>query len=192
MSFAIRDIRSQLEFGGARPALFNLQITNPVDQGADTKLTFMARAGQIPASTVGVFEVGYFGRKIKVAGDRTFAEWTVTVVNDEDFLVRNAMETWMSAINNHVENKRSPQISNGVFGSQGYKSAGEVRQFSKTGQEIRHYNFTGLWPTEVSTIDLDWNTVDTIEEFTVTFQYDYWTVGGFTGNGGTAGAGGPL
>ena len=179
MAFAIRDIRSQLEFGGARPALFNLQITNPVDQGADTKLTFMARAGQIPASTLGVVEVGYFGRKVKIAGDRTFAEWTVTIVNDEDFLIRNAMEEWMSAINLHEGNERN-------FGTAApslYKSQGDVKQYSKAGSAIRNYAFTGLWPTEVSTIDLDWNTTDVIEEFTVTFQYDYWKIGDVTATG---------
>jgi len=183
MAFAIRDIRSQLEFGGARPALFNLNITNPIDSTGDAKLEFMARAGQIPASTLGTVEVGYFGRKIKIAGDRTFAEWTVTVVNDEDFLVRNAMEAWMSGINRHELNTRSAQAAPGLR----YKSQGSVRQFAKVGgSPIRTYQFNGLWPTEVSTIDLDWNTTDTIEEFTVTFQYDYWEVaGGSTGTGGT-------
>jgi len=180
MAFAIRDIRSQLEFGGARPALFNINITNPINTSGDTKLGFMARAGQIPASTLGTVEVGYFGRKIKIAGDRTFAEWTVTVVNDEDFRIRNAMEEWMSAINLHESNTRLINSKPGT-----YKSQGDVQQFAKAGHRLRNYKFTGLWPTEVSTIDLDWNTTDTIEEFTVTFQYDYWTVNGVTGDAGT-------
>ena len=181
MAFNVNDIRSQLALGGARPALFNINITNPVNSQGDQKMEFMARAGQIPASTLGVVEVGYFGRKIKIAGDRTFAEWTVTVVNDEDFLIRNAMEGWMSAINQHEPNLRD-------FGSSApslYKSEGYVRQFAKQGRALRDYRFTGLWPTEVSTIDLDWNTTDQLEEFTITFQYDYWKAEGEAGSGGT-------
>jgi hypothetical protein len=171
MPFAIESIRSQLVGGGARPALFNINITVPGEALASTKLQFMARAGQIPASTLGTIEVGYFGRKIKIAGDRTFAEWTVTVVNDEDFAVRNGMENWMSQINQHEINKRQFSENPGR-----YKSQGHVQQFGKIGNSIRKYDFVGMWPTEVSTIDLDWNTTDTIEEFTVTFQYDYWQV----------------
>jgi hypothetical protein len=181
MPFNVNEIRSQLALGGARPALFNINITNPVNSAGDAKMEFMARAGQIPASTLGTIEVGYFGRKIKIAGDRTFAEWTVTVVNDEDFLIRNAMESWMSAINRHEDNDRD-------FGTSApflYKSQGHVQQYAKSGRGLRNYQFTGLWPTEVSTIDLDWNTTDTIEEFTVTFQYDYWKVSGEAGFGGT-------
>ena len=102
MAFNINDIRSQLALGGARPALFQVIMNNPANSGGDAKVPFMARAAQIPASTIGTIEVPYFGRKIKIAGDRTFAEWTVTVVNDEDFLIRNAMEEWMQNINSHL------------------------------------------------------------------------------------------
>ena len=83
MAFNINEIRSQLALGGARPALFQVIMNNPANSGGDAKIPFMARAAQIPASTVGTIEVGYFGRKIKIAGDRTFAEWTVTITNDE-------------------------------------------------------------------------------------------------------------
>ena len=124
----------------------------------------------------------YFGRKIKIAGDRTFAEWTVTVFNDEDFLVRNAMEQWMNSINSHQENIRE-------FGSASplqYKSQAQVTQYSKTGVPVRTYNFNGLFPTNISNIQLDWNTTDDFERFDVTFQYDWWNVsGGITGNAGT-------
>ena len=92
MAFNINEIRSNLALGGARPSLFQIIMNNPVDAAGDAKLPFMAQAAQIPASTVGTIEVPYFGRKIKIAGDRTFAEWTVTIINDEDFLIRNAME----------------------------------------------------------------------------------------------------
>jgi hypothetical protein len=159
-----------------------VQITNPINGIADLKTPFMVQAAALPESTLGTIEVPYFGRKVKIAGDRTFAEWTVTIINDEDFLVRNAMENWMSQINTHVGNIRP-------FGSSSpseYKSQAQITQFSKTGAELRTYTFNGLFPTTVAPITMDWNTTDDIERFDVTFQYDWWEVtGGVTGNAGT-------
>ena len=88
MAFNINEIKSQLALGGARPSLFQVTLTNPVNAAADLKFPFMCRAAQMPASTLGLIEVPYFGRKIKIAGDRTFAEWTVTCINDEDMIIR--------------------------------------------------------------------------------------------------------
>ena len=179
MAFNIQEIRSQLTLGGARASLFQVQIANPANGAGDIKVPFMVKAAAIPASTLGSIEVPYFGRKIKVAGDRTFAEWTVTIINDEDFLIRNAMEQWSNSINSHAGNIRE-------FGSASpllYKSNAQITQFSKTGVPIREYTFNGMFPTEVSAIDMAWETTDAIEEFTVTFQYDFWEVsGGVTGN----------
>lgn len=179
MAFNIQEIRSQLVLGGARASLFQVQIANPANGAGDIKVPFMVKAAAIPASTLGSIEVPYFGRKIKVAGDRTFAEWTVTIINDEDFLIRNAMEQWMNSINSHAGNIRE-------FGSASpllYKSNAQITQFSKTGVPIREYTFNGMFPTEVSAIEMAWETTDAIEEFTVTFQYDFWEVsGGVTGN----------
>lgn len=180
MAFNVNDMRAQLTGGGARPGLFQVNLTNPVDGAADQKLSFMAKATSVPASTLGMIEVPYFGRKIKIAGDRTFAEWQITVINDEDFLVRNAMEAWSNSINLHQQN-----VTTRGGSPAGYKSQGQVIQYGKQGNILRVYNFNGLFPTEISTIELDWNTPDTIEEFTVTFQYDWFNVsGGITGNGG--------
>ena len=106
MAFNINEIRSQLTLGGARPTLFQCNITNPANSAGDLKTPFLVRASQVPAATLGFIEVPYFGRKTKIAGDRTFAEWTVTIINDEDFLIRNAMEEWMQTINSHVGNVR--------------------------------------------------------------------------------------
>ena len=143
----------------------------------------MVRSAQLPESSLGLIEVPYFGRKVKLAGDRTFGDWTVTVINDEDFLIRNAMEEWSSKINSNQTNLRS-------FGSAApllYKSTAEVTQFSKTGVPIRSYKFNGIFPTSISAIDLNWGDTDSIEEFNITFQYDWWEVsGGITGNGGGA------
>lgn len=181
MAFSIQDIRSQLVFGGARNSLFQVQITNPVNNAANIKVPFMVKAAQLPSSTLSAIEVPYFGRKIKVAGERTFADWTVTVINDEDFLVRNAMEAWSNAINSHEGNLREFASASPLQ----YKANAIVTQFSKTGVPIREYTFDGIFPTEVSTIDLNWETT-TIQEFTVTFSVDYWRIsGGITGTSTT-------
>ena len=137
----------------------------------------MVQAAQIPAATLGVIEVPYFGRKVKIAGDRTFAEWTVTVINDEDFLIRNAMENWMAEINTHQGN---------INAKSDYKSQAQITQYGKAGNALREYNFNGLFPTNIGEITMDWNTTDEIETFEVTFQYDWWNVsGGSTGTAGT-------
>ena len=106
MALNINEIRSQLALGGARPTLFQVIMNNPVNAAGDVKIPFMVKGSQIPASSIGTIEVPYFGRKIKIAGDRTFAEWSVTVINDEDFLIRNSMEEWMQNINSHLGNLR--------------------------------------------------------------------------------------
>lgn len=182
MPFNVNEIKSQLAFGGARASHFQVQITNPVNGASDLKVPFMVQAAALPESTMGVIEVPYFGRKVKIAGDRTFPEWTVTVINDEDFLVRNAMEEWLSAINAHEGNVR--QFATSASGE--YKSQAQITQFSKTGSILRTYTFNGIFPSNVAPITMDWDTTDDIERFEVTFQYDYWQVtAGTTGNAGT-------
>jgi hypothetical protein len=172
MPFSINEFRSQLVGGGARPSLFQVQITNPVTNIADIKVPFMVKAAALPASTTGFYTVPYFGRDVKYGGDRTFEDWTVTVINDEDFLVRNAMEAWSNSINSHISNTRAlPQQ---------YKSDAIIVQYSKDRRPIRTYNFEGLYPINISEIAMGWETKDAIEEFTVTFQYDAWTVSGTT------------
>jgi len=179
MAFNVNDIRSQLVLGGARSSLFQVDITNPVNGASNLKTPFMVRAAQIPSSSLGVIQVPYFGRKIKLAGDRTFDQWTVTVINDEDFLIRNALEEWSNAINALQVN------TSRALTPLAYKAQAIVTQFSKVGLPIRQYRFNGIFPSEISPIDLDWNNTDAIEEFQVTFQYDWWDVaGGTTGNAG--------
>lgn len=178
MAFSINEFKSQLVGGGARGALFQVQITNPILGVADFKIPFMVKAAELPESTTGVIPVPYFGRLVKYAGDRQFAPWTVTVINDEDFAVRNAMEAWSNAINSHITNFRSSPFD--------YKAQAQVTQFAKDGTTLREYTFEGLFPTTISPIALAWQDQDTIEEFTVTFEYDLWRVsGGITGNSTT-------
>lgn len=182
MAFNINDFRSQLTFGGAKAALFEVIIKNPVNGIADFKIPFMVKAATMPPSTMGSIEVPYFGRKIKLAGDRTFDTWTVSVINDEDFLIRNAMENWMAAINSHQGNVTSL----GTASPLQYKTQAQITQFSKTGVPLRTYNFNGLFPVEVGGIQMSWENTDQIEEFDVTFQYDWWEIsGGTTGNAQT-------
>ena len=175
MAFSINQFKSQLVGGGARPSLFQVQITNPILGVADFKIPFMVKTAALPASSVGEYAIPYFGRQIKYAGDRTFEPWTVTVINDEDFAIRNAMEAWSNAINSHVSNSRALP--------QDYKSDAVITQFGKDGTVLRIYNFEGLFPTNISEITMGWEATDQVEEFSVTFSYDLWTIaGGATGN----------
>ena len=167
MAFNINEMRSQLTFDGARQNLFQVQINNPANSSGDAKTRFMCQAAQMPGSDIGVIPIFYFGRQMKVAGDRTFAEWTVTIINDEDFLIRNAMEEWSNQINRLQRNVR--EINR-------YKSVAQVTQFSKGGDKLRTYEFNGIFPSNISPIEMDWSTTDQIELFQVTFQYDYWNI----------------
>lgn len=178
MAFSINEFKSQLTGGGARAALFQVQITNPILGGADFKIPFMVKAAEIPESTTGSFTVPYFGRLVKYAGDRTFPSWTVTIINDEDFAVRNAMEAWSNSINTHITNFRTTPIN--------YKADAQVFQYGKDGSVLREYTFEGLFPTTIASIPLAWAEQDVIEDFNVTFEYDLWRVsGGITGNSTT-------
>jgi hypothetical protein len=178
MAFNINEMRSQLVYGGARQNLFQVRINNPANASGDLKTPFMVQAAQIPESQLGVIPVFYFGRQMKLAGDRTFGDWTVTIINDEDFLIRNAMEEWSNRINRLERNVR--EINR-------YKSNATVIQYSKDGSPIREYKFDGIFPSVISPIEMDWANTDQIESFQVTFSYDYWTVrGGTTDRAGGA------
>lgn len=179
MPFNINEIRNQLTFGGARASLFECRMTNPVNSAGDQKLSFMAQSSQLPASSLGTITVPYFGRQVKFAGNRTFEPWTLTILNDEDFLVRNALENWMAAINTHIGNINQQATPNG------YKSQGQIIQYSKSGGLIREYTFNGMFPTSVAAIDASWESED-IQTFEVTFEYDWWSVSnGITGDANT-------
>ena len=167
MAFNINDMRSGLALGGAKPSLFQVQISNPVTSLADLKAPFMIRAAALPASTLTPIEVPYFGRKIKVAGDRTFDPWTITVINDTGFEVRNAMERWMNGINNNNSNT-------GLSNPTDYQADAIVEQLNKAGEVTKKYDFRGLFPTNVSEIEVSYDSENTIEEFTVEFQVQYW------------------
>jgi hypothetical protein len=181
MAFNVNQFAGALKSGGARPSLFQVQITNPINGVADIQVPFLCKVAQIPESTITPIEVPYFGRRIKIAGTRTFAEWTVTIINDEDFAIRNALEQWSNTINSFQGNLNNT----GGSAPSLYKANAQVTQFGKTGDVLRVYDFVGIFPTVISPIELSWENGDAIEEFTTTFQYDYWQVaGGITGNAG--------
>jgi hypothetical protein len=174
MAFNVNQFRTQLQGDGARPNLFEVQLGFPSyvtgRSTAAVKSTFMVKTAALPGSTLGMVTIPYFGREVKVAGNRTFADWSVTVINDEDFAIRNAMESWVRGISENVTNLRASVART----SQQYGVDAMVYQFNKTGQRIKSYKFVGMVPTDVSQIDLDWGSNDTIEEFTVNFAFQYW------------------
>ena len=130
----------------------------------------MAHTTTLPDSNIGETAVPYMGRKIYVAGDRTFNQWSIDVYNDEDFAIRNSLESWMNAINSHAGNVRNTAALN----NNGYTVDATVTQYGKTGGELKKYRFVGLFPVDLAPIDLDWGSNDTIEEYATTFAYQWW------------------
>ena len=175
MTFNVAEFRSQLVGDGARPNLFRVTLAFPGvavnASAAAQKTTFMAKTSQLPGSTLGTVPLYYFGRETKWGGNRTFTDWTLQIINDEDFLVRSSIESWMNAINSHAGNLRDPAASNQT----GYTVDAKVEQYGKTGNILKSYNFIGLFPVDLAPIDLDWGSNDTVEEYAVTFAYQWWT-----------------
>lgn len=176
----LEEIKAMLNLGGARPTQFDVQVNNKIDFSGDLKFKFTCRAASLPASEITPIDVFYKGRPIGVAGDRpAFPEWTVTVYNDEDFIVRNAFERWHSAINEMQANIHSRGVNSNPST---YKSDALVNQYSKSNDvvPIKVVRFVGLWPTRIGDITLDWESQNQIEVFEVAFKYDYWTAIGTT------------
>ena len=189
-TFAERNItnfRDRLVGGGARPNLFevNIELPDGVIGQADYRddVRFMVKAAEIPAANVGNIPVPFRGRVLPVAGDRTFDPWTVTIINDSKFNIRDAMEQWSNKINDL-------QFDVGDISPSNYQTKAEVFQLSRGGKTssasstggetinvLRTYNFEGIYPSVVSSIPLDYGATDSIEEFQVTFNYLFWTVG---------------
>jgi hypothetical protein len=174
MAFNVAEFRANMIGDGARPNLFQVTLTFPAiaanGQAAGQKATFMAKAAQLPGSTIGQVPVYYFGRELKFAGNRTFADWTLQIINDEDFTVRNSIESWMNSINSHASNVRNAAANN----PSSYTVDALVTQYGKTGEALKSYKFVGMYPLDLAPIDLDWSSNDTIEEYGVTFAYQWW------------------
>jgi hypothetical protein len=174
MAFNIDEFTAAgLPLGGARASLFSVIVDTPSGvPNIGARMSFSCRAASLPGSNVGVIEVPYFGRKVKIAGNRAFENWEVTILNDEDFAIRHAFEMWSSAIQSHSTNIRASQLAS----SASYRTTAQISQYAKTGAQIRTYEMVGLWPVNISPIGMDWESANAIETFSVTFAYDYWKV----------------
>tara|TARA_Y100000385_G_scaffold23305_1_gene22520 strand:+ start:1014 stop:1541 length:528 start_codon:yes stop_codon:yes gene_type:complete len=164
----VDDMKAKLVGGGARPNLFKVTMSFPSYVTANVELaSYMCKASSMPASTIAPIEVPFRGRQLKIAGDRTFDPWGVTVINDTDFNVRNSFEQWMNGINQHKANTGLTQPSS-------YMADMIVEQLDKDGTVEKTYNMRGTWPTSLGAIELSYETGDTIEEFEVELQVQYW------------------
>ena len=188
----LSNFKSRLAGGGARNNLF--EVTLPSFPGAasdfwgegenesNSKFSFLCKAAVLPASNVPEIPVAFRGRILKVAGDRTFDPWTVTIINDEDFGLRTSFEAWMNKLSKLND-------ATGVTNPNSYMTNAYVKQLGRgkerfstenVGNEssvLRTYKFYDIWPSNVSAIELSYDTTNTVEEFTVEFQVQYFTIG---------------
>ena len=178
----ITDFKSKMAGGGARPNLFEVELVFPdpiaIENDVKEKSRFLVKAAQLPASNITPIEVNFRGRILKIAGDRTFDTWTVTIINDVDFAIRSAMEKWMNFINKMEE-------ATGAQDPAAYQPDAYVHQLDRDGSTLRSYKFHDVFPTNISAVDLSYETVDTVEEFTVEFQVQWWEA--IKGTGANAG-----
>lgn len=171
MVLGVDDFKAKLQGGGARPTLFKVVLNYPSYVEADVELTsFMCKAASLPGSTMAEVPVPFRGRELFVAGDRTFETWTVTIINDTNFRIRNSMERWMNGMNAHSTNT-------GVTNPIDYQADLLVDQLDRDETILKRYNFRGAFPINVSPIDVAFENTNTIEEFTVDFRYQYWESG---------------
>jgi hypothetical protein len=191
----ISQFKSKLAGGGARNNLFEVNINNfkfATPAWDNDTFQFLCKAATLPASTLGVVEVPFRGRTLKVAGDRTFDIWSVTVINDEDFKLRTSFEQWMNGISklsdasgatnpiSYMGNALVHQLGRGY--NKGANSTGNTGSGDGSGGQsgvkpLRTYYFDGIFPTNIGAIDLSYETSDAIEEYTVDFQVQYWIAG---------------
>lgn len=157
----IEDFKSHFIIG-ARPNLFQIEINQ---LGENTR--FLAKAAQIPDKNIGNINVPYMGQQMKLAGDKTFTDWSITVMLDEDYGIRTELENWMAGI-------EANESAIGYAAHAEYKKDAYVVHLGQQGNEIAKYKFVGLYPITLPPIDLNWETNDTVVEYAVTFAYDYW------------------
>ena len=183
---SLQGFSAQLRRGVSRPNLFQVSLNpnggatlgggvlGPQEPGAQM-LSFLCKGTQIPASTIGVIPVPFRGRQMKIAGDRTFADWTITVINDHDWELRHQFDLWSNRINNLQSNfsargSAAPSVEN-------YMTDGTINHLGRDGEITATYILKGCWPSEVAAIDLSYDSTDAVEEFTVTLSYQHWEIG---------------
>ena len=185
----ISNFKAALIGGGARPNLFEVELTTlpaGITWDADN-FRYMCKAAQLPASQIANIDVPFRGRIFKVAGDRTVDQWSVTVINDENFRLRNAFEEWVNLIANLDTNLGATDPSAYMVNAKVYQlgrgsSPNSQTNAGNANSVLKEYEFQDIFPTNVSAIDLSYDSTDAIEEFTVDFQVQSYNF---------AGAGGP-
>jgi len=168
---SIDDFKSNLIGGGARANQYRVIMTTPtgIATGLDTVRTqYLVKATSLPGQTIPEVTVNFRGRQLFLAGDRTFEQWTTTVINDTDFMVRNAMERWMNGINNLETNTGLTNVAD-------YTSQLIVEQLDRDDNVLKSYVLRNCWPTAVAPIELTYDTVSDIETFDVTWRYTSFT-----------------
>ena len=167
----ITDFKSKMAGGGARPNLFEVELVFPdpiaIENDVKEKSRFLVKAAQLPASNITPIEVNFRGRILKIAGVRPFDTRTVTIINDVDFAIRSAMEKWMNFINKMED-------ATGAQDPAAYQPDAYVHQLDRDGSTLRSYKFHDVFPTNISAVDLSYETVDSVEESTVEFQVQWW------------------
>ena len=181
----IDDFKANVTSDFARPNLFQVDLAFPTGIINNSSLInlgkFTVRAANLPSSQIGVIEVPFRGRVLKIAGDRTFEPWTITVMNDSGFVLRSAFELWASSIQAYNENFTSAATHGNENDSTGYFADMSVHQLAKdikSGDKprvLKSYKFYNIFPSAIAAIDLDYGNNDAIEEFTVEMQVQYWT-----------------
>lgn len=168
----ITDFKSKLTGGGARSNLFEVELSFPNTVNVSgindilQKARFLVKGANLPASNVASIDVPFRGRVLKVAGDRSFDSWTITVINDTDFSIRSAFEKWMNTINRVSDNT-------GITNPALYQADAYVYQLDRTGETLRQYHFYDVFPTQVGPIDLTYDSQG-IQDFTVELQVHWW------------------
>ena len=165
----INDFKAKLAGGGARANQFKVVMPFPgyAQVGGEIEdLAFLCRATSIPDMTIASINVPFRGRNIKIAGDRTIAEWGITVLNDTNFKLRNAFERWQNGINNMTDNE-------GLTNPVDYQVDAFVDHLDRNGNTIKSYTLRGAYPVNLSEIALDFDEKTEVETFTVEFAYQY-------------------
>ena len=191
----IDKFKSRLTGGIARPNLFEVVLAFPdgaVDESVsdiDPKTRFLVKAAALPASNIAPISVPFRGRQLKIAGDRTFDEWTITVINDTDFAIRGSFERWMNSMSKVSDNAGNINPEDYTKDAYVYQlGRSPVDSQSQTSDQnmpiLRTYKFYIIFPTNVSQIDLSYDSSDAVEEFTVTLQVQWWEAAGQGGNVG--------
>ena len=183
VNLGVDQFKAKLTGGGARGNLFQVTCNFPGFAGGNSELaSFMIKGASLPASTMTAMEVPFRGRKLKIAGNRTFDEWTIKIINDVPMKLRDAFERWMNGINQHQSNVGRARPTD-------YMVDWIVSQLDKSGNIVKSYIFRGVFPTSVGAIDLSYDTTDEIETFDVVVSYQYWE-SNTTPSSGASSAGG--